>query len=504
MAKLENLKELAQAVNRNKVKNIHVVGNNNQSSTVFDEFYQALIDEKFNTDEEYAQYFYNDSPSNKAYYKLKDRLNDRLINTLFFIDINKKGQTKIQKAYYQCYKNLYSIKILIGKNIRNSAITLAKKTIKDSLKYGFTDVNIEISLSLKNHYSTVELNKAEFNRYRKILNESCKIYKKEIKIQDYISLILLHHDKRVVIDKQLKSKFKKRLKKIKKWFAQYYSYKIYLYTFLYTFFYYELNCSWKKLIKESDNCLKYFKEHPDLFSPSFEGLVLSRKLVGLVTLKRYQLANETIQYSLKKFPLGWHNWLFVLDWKIRLNFQSQRYGNIEPILEEVYINKNDFLFFKRWEETFNLHKAFLHYLAISGKVKLNKEKNTFRLQKFLNEVPIQSKDKKGGNVTILVLQILFLLEARKYDAIIDRSESLKVYAHRYLNEEGTYRSNCFVKMLLCLPSANFERKAVEKKGKKYLERLHAKPIEKAKQSPELEIIPYETLWEFVLESLDHP
>ena len=40
------------------------------------------------------------------------------------------------------------------------------------------------------------------------------------------------------------------------------------------------------------------------------------------------------------------------------------------------------------------------------------------------------------------------------------------------------------------------------KAKKHIKQLLSVPIEKAKQSPELEVIPYETLWEFILESLD--
>jgi hypothetical protein len=57
-------------------------------------------------------------------------------------------------------------------------------------------------------------------------------------------------------------------------------------------------------------------------------------------------------------------------------------------------------------------------------------------------------------------------------------------------------------MLLSLPAGNFERIAVERKAKKHMDRLLAMPIEKAKQSAELEVMPYEMLWEFVLESLD--
>nr|MBX2875750.1 hypothetical protein [Saprospiraceae bacterium] len=84
----------------------------------------------------------------------------------------------------------------------------------------------------------------------------------------------------------------------------------------------------------------------------------------------------------------------------------------------------------------------------------------------------------------------------------DKMESLQAYTHRYLREDDTYRSNCFIKMLLCLPAASFHKKAVLRKADKYWKKLQSKPIEQANQSAELEIVPYEMLWEFVLEGLD--
>lgn len=209
MAKLDDLKELAKGVNRNKVKNIQVIGNNNQAPTIFDEFYQMLLEENLKTDEDYAKYFYNDAPSNKAYYKLKERLESRLLNTVFFIDINKNNLLLIQKAYYRCYKNLNAIKILLGKNIRKPVLSLSKKTIKESLHYGFTIVTIEIARVFISYYSTLEINVKQFNYYKKLLKKQLKIYNKEIKVENYAYSLAIHHFNRTVIDTKT-SKISKR------------------------------------------------------------------------------------------------------------------------------------------------------------------------------------------------------------------------------------------------------------------------------------------------------
>lgn len=116
-------------------------------------------------------------------------------------------------------------------------------------------------------------------------------------------------------------------------------------------------------------------------------------------------------------------------------------------------------------------------------------------------MPIYRQDKRGANISILILQILFLLHQKKYNAIIDRAESLRQYTYRYLRRDDTFRSHCFIRMLLTLPECSFNKTAVLRKADKYWQQLQAMPLNVAKQSAEIEIVPYETLWEFVLEEL---
>ncbi len=57
--------------------------------------------------------------------------------------------------------------------------------------------------------------------------------------------------------------------------------------------------------------------------------------------------------------------------------------------------------------------------------------------------------------TIKLLQILFLLTDHKYGQIIDRIDALNQYTYRYLRKDETFRSNCFIKMLVLMTKADF-------------------------------------------------
>lgn len=125
------------------------------------------------------------------------------------------------------------------------------------------------------------------------------------------------------------------------------------------------------------------------------------------------------------------------------------------------------------------------------------------MARFVNEMPLYSKDKRGMNIPILIFQILSLIYYKRYDDAIDRMEAIEKYCSRYLRRDDTFRSNCFIKMLLVIPAQGFHKSAVLRHAEKYHKMLLSMPIDMANQSHDVEIIPYEDLWEMVLESLQN-
>lgn len=64
--------------------------------------------------------------------------------------------------------------------------------------------------------------------------------------------------------------------------------------------------------------------------------------------------------------------------------------------------------------------------------------------RFLNDVPIFSKDKRGMNIPILIFHILYLILTKRYNDVIDRIVRIEKYTTRYLKKDDNYRSNCFI------------------------------------------------------------
>jgi len=157
-----------------------------------------------------------------------------------------------------------------------------------------------------------------------------------------------------------------------------------------------------------------------------------------------------------------------------------------------------------YAEYFPLYRGYLYFLAGLGRISVpaaDEQFSKFRIGKFMNETIRFSRDKRTMNVHLLIIQMLYYTIHEQYARALDRVEGIQRYCSRHLRRDDAYRSNCFLKLLLELPINGFHRAAVERKAEKWKKKLAEVPFDIVSQSHEMEIIPYETLWELVVESL---
>jgi hypothetical protein len=145
-------------------------------------------------------------------------------------------------------------------------------------------------------------------------------------------------------------------------------------------------------------------------------------------------------------------------------------------------------------------EAYINFLVVAGQIQPQEDwprLPQFKFAKFFNNVPAYSRNKTGMNIPILILQAMYFIVVGKYGLVIDRTEALERYCSRYLKDDENLRHNCFFKLLVITVQANFHKGATERKATTIYNRM----VNAAERSIDIEIVPYETLWEIVLEHL---
>ncbi len=504
---MQEIIALAEFVSKNKIKKIEQVALKGKAKTHIKVLYELLSNGKGVDEEELATTFYGDNPNRGLYYsRLKRQLRDRLVNTIFLIDANQPVFNDYQKAYYSCYKDMVAAKILLGRHARPAAIPLAQETLKKALRFGFTDIILGIARDLQGHYGGLTGDKKKYIEYQKIVLEYTNVYFAELKAEEYYLAITFNYAKSLGSKVELADLAQQYYEELVIIMKETQSYRL-------NYLFYQISLLRYEITNDYENTLKVCKEALDFFqsnerfvahSQTVAVLFMNKSLACHLRLQQHAEGEELSLKALQSVPEGSINWFNTLYYYITICFHSKQYQKAFQIYTQATGHPKFKHLIQNKSEEWNIFQAYVHYFILLGKIKPDPLKSNlprFRANKFLNEVPTFSQDKQGANISILILQILFLLAQGDYNMIIDRVESLNMYTHRYLRKDDTFRSNCFIKMLLQLPQGNFVYKPVMRKVHRYWEALQSMPLKTARQNAELEVVPYEILWEFVAASL---
>ena len=484
-----------------RVKETSIRGINAKSN--YELFFLELKKGDFGTDADAKAYFISRGESEAYYRKLKSRFKQKLIDRLFLIEYKSNTYSDIQKAYFLCHKNWVAVRILFGKGIRDSAHYLAVKTLKKALHFEFTEIILDLSRLLRLSSATIKGNQKDFNYYDQLVADHFQVLEQVLLAESLYEKIVLPYvlskaDDQVTM--KLAEKFSNQLKEL--------DLKIETHTFI-VFAYgihnirYEISHDPKNLIKSCDLAIQKLRNKPFNLRNQI-GIFMLRKFSAHLQLAQYEEVKSASIECGQLITKGSINWFKFKQYHLIYLIYTEQFAQIPNDFYSAF--KHPKLAFRGTgiQETYKLIHAYLYLLTLSYKI----PKNTtpplprFRLGKFLNETPAFSKDKKGYNIDILILQILIALAKKNYDYIVDRQNALKQYSSRYLKKNEFYRSSCFINIMLHLVKAEFHGIRFLRYAKADIKKLKAMPLEDANQIAEFEIVPYEVLLSITLELCD--
>ncbi len=502
---MQALKELAYIVTKNKLRSVDLIAESAENKTKISEFYEGILAGKFSTDDDAARFFYESDKNYSGYQKLKSNLKSRLINTIFFIDPKDSSHSERQRAYYACYKEWAAAKILIGKGARLAGVNLCHKILKLAKKYEITELVLDISRTLRLHYGARVGDFKKFEQFNRIFKEYEVIWHAENRAEELYTELVIKYVNNKSTKENLHEKAKQYYQQLEEDLNLYDSYRLYLCGSL-------IKIIIHSSINAYEETIKVCKESIDLFqSKKYQPttplqIYYYQLLVCYTQLKKYNEGKQIAQKCINLLDDGSYNWFKYHEYFFILSMHTKQYQNAYQVYIDTIVHPRFQFLPEGVREMWRIFEAYVHYLIELGKVfPKNDDKvfNKFKLGRFLNETPIFSKDKRGMNIPILVIHILFMIQQQKYDRAIDKIEAIEKYCSRHLRNNDLFRSNCFIKMLMKIPMCSFHKAGVIRKASNYQKRLQSVPLDIANQAHEIEIIPYEDLWEMALLTLEN-
>ena len=394
--------------------------------------------------------------------------------------------------------------ILINKNARIAGISQLEQLLKQTIRFEFTELSIEILRVLRLHYGLCGGDEKKYMFYEGQLHECEQLWQAESRIESmYMDLIV-----RYVNTKSGKSAIAQKsdyLETAQSLMAQYSSFKIHLFSRLIEVAIYDSRNDFARMEHSCEGALNFFSRKDYQSGLSLE-LFYYNLVICYLYSRQYEKGLAMIETFTPLLAEGSFNWFKLKELQVYTYLHAQQYQAALDIYQTVTEQSEFGNLTLAVAETWKLMEAYFFYLANIGVVGNEAAENIlehFRLGRFLNEVPTLTKDKRGMNVSILVIQFLCnTLNVNGLDQEEERVEALNKYRTRYLNDTETTRSNFFLGILVQVLQQHHNLQMLDQKSKKFIDKLESTPWESINQNHEIEIIPYQNLWNLMLKDLN--
>jgi hypothetical protein len=462
-------------------------------------FYEGIAKGLFNSDQEAAQHLYGEGAEGSKYRKLKSDLRDKLQKAVFYLNLDAYNLSDFQRAYYDCNRQWVALRTLSGQGANTAALSVATRLLKQTEKFDLTLLSMDIASFLRIQYGLRESNDRKFREANKLFEHHRNVYAAESSAEELYTTLMVRYVNNRSAHRDVHPLAVKYYEELEPSLDHYNSYRLHMYARMIGLMRFTAVSDYQGAYEYTNECIQFFENLPYEARTPLQVFYYQR-LVCNVHLRQFAEGEESIAYCLKQTGEGTFNWFKIHELYLHLSIHTKQYDRAAEILLQILQHpKFDFLP-ENAKEIWRVFEAYVYYLAQRGRIK-NTPLGKFKLAKFINETPIFARDKSGVNVAILTVKLLLQLQEGKYNQLVDLAESVEQYCYRHLRGAQTQRSYHFLRALILLPQSAFNRNTVLTKAGPHLEALAAMPFQLANQTLDIEIIPYEDLWEMALESL---
>lgn len=501
---MDALKELIEVVSAKRLKS---AGKPEFPDARMGRLYHAVANGTITDDAAALAAFFPDAKSIVPYQRLKLGLKKHLYRMLFLVDLNQPNYQLRQQAYFECHRNWGVIKMLVGKNAKASTLELASELLQMSRKYDFIEIALDVARILRLQYGSILGDLKRYDQYGAMAAHLEAVVQAENKAEAlYTDLVV-----RFVNNKSAKQDVHKQAlefyRQVETSLDAYDTYRLHLCGRLIEVIIYSSINDYKNTVTVCDRAIRFFEARPYIANVPLQAFY-HQAMVCYIQLRDYEKGRVVAAKGMQLLEEGTFNWFKYQELLLILALHTKAYQEAYRVFKAAVQHRKFGALPAHAQQIWKINEAYLYYLMELGLIKKMPEAqgdqlmSRFRMSRFVNETPLYSKDKRGLNIPILIFQILHLIREKRYNETIDRMEAIEKYTTRYLVKDDTFRSNCFIKMLLTMPASGFHRVATIRHAEKFVKLLREAPLDFANQSHEVELIPYSDLWEMALGTLE--
>ncbi len=495
----ELLKDLAQTLTKNKLKQIEVLGNTNQEDSRSQVFFDGLLDNRFQSEEDIAKYFFGQANAKDPNYrKLKNKTVRQMLNTVFFVDVNQPSFNERAKAYFACYRDFAAAFVLLLRGSGKAGTYLLEQVLEPSIKYEFIELITEIARHLRTHTARVHTDPKQHQYYVALHRQYEEKRRLEMLALDYYEELVDYYLVRRSPNEEVKRLATTYFEELMPLATKADTSRFYYSTYQIGIIKYFAANDCRSVLELIDEALPLLEARKNTNRSMLQSIAM-QKLACLTQLRIFEeeAGEKVAEYCLSLAVNIDLSWFRILEAYFYYRSYQRNYNEALRIFEKATKHTQFAQLEGNFKDNWRLLGGYLHLLAALGQLdpkQVEKVVEPYRYGRLVNEVETVNKDREGMNIPLLFLPILFSLAQGNYLEYGRSEEALEKYRQRHLDNAVNQRSAAFVNMLMALDKKAFDPVGAERRIKKGLETLQEEQPQVIGQYFAIEIVPYEDLW----------
>ncbi len=407
-------------------------------------------------------------------------LEDILTTSLFGLKKALRNRIRILKRQLQARILLYTGSKFAGIKLAIDTIVLAEKS------QDFETVHA-LCRELINQFSIGQPDVQKYRKYRKKMDKAWQYLGEELLVEKTYRDLFYSHNAKESIDT-----FPERIKQLEQIAISNKFYKFNYFYYSTKSFYFQLTKDYQRLFENNKAAYHFFEQTKMDLHYATKLNFLSTLIPYYIIEQKFGLADSTIHTCLAMPTLGSYNWHLMLTYKAASGFYSNKPGISLGAYKTAQSIKKKFdnhIITEKW----HLIKGYLALYHKSQRIHYDAK---FRLSKFLNIDEKQRNDEQKAN--LIILELLHLLADGKRLLFYEKLERVEGYIASRFRAHSFKRTRHFLRLLKCIVKGNYHIPLVNAHGKKQLKNLKNTKDDLDVQAIDIEIVPYELLWEVAL------
>lgn len=503
---MKNLLEIAGIVTKKKVKKIEIFDEHSlrNKTSKFNEFYEDLTSGVYKNDRDAANKLYGCSPKDARYRQLKSRFRKRLLNTLFFLDVNKPSASNYDRAHFTCHKEWTLVKILQDNNAYSSAINLARSILTTAQKFQIIEIIVNCARILREDAASTG-NVKDFEFYDDLLKSQTMILNAEMRSEELKQRVIMDYFRPLHKDNHLEERIDLYSNTLLSLSEMHDSPLIFYNMFLVWAMRYEMNREYEALLEVCERAENYIIDNPRYYQEEKLIDFYIKKMSAYLHLGNYSKGQINAEQCLKQFPEGSRPWFTFMEYYLLLALHTDHHIQALAIYNQTVSNKRFVKQGIELRERWKLFEAVIYFLlepmGLSSRLVPVRKRDAFVSEKFMERSIYYSSDQKKLTVLMLSMQVFYLAKAKQFNRADELIGQLQNLANRNLHKEEYFRPIQFIRLLLALRKANYQKDEL-RNTEKYLERLADEPFTYRGVLSQFEPVPLERLWHIFLDHLE--